>query len=115
MACIVLAAVVIIAVCCWKKSKRPNSTDSENVQKRVLWSRANTTLVRPVSPEINKSGLPPGTVVQTNIFDLDLPTSGGKANLLPPLSPPVSSVLYPPTKQPSNIDILEVAAPKGTG
>ena len=91
-ACVLLIALVVVLIFCWKKHKRPGSSDSDGITKRVLWSRANTTVVRPL--DINKEKLPPGSVVQTNIFDLDLPTSGGKANLLPPLTPPMSSMLF---------------------
>ena len=90
---IILLGVVIY---CLKKEKRPvtpTTGPGDNV-KRVLWSRSNTTIVQPL--DITKTSVPPGEVVQTNIFDLTLPTADGKANLLPPLS----SKLPPPVPQP---------------
>jgi hypothetical protein len=91
---LLLIILIVIIVYCLMKDKRPVTPtpgSGDNV-KRVLWSRSNTTIVQPL--DITKTSVPPGSVVQTNIFDLELPTAEGKANLLPPLS----SKLQPPPK-----------------
>lgn len=78
-----LLILIIIAVCWYLKSKRPVSPPGMgDPVKRVLWSRTNTTMVQP----IEKSSIPPGEVIQTNIFDMELPVATEKANRLPPLS-----------------------------
>lgn len=95
---VILIVIVVIVIICYMKSKRPGSPREgpPDQVKRVLWSRSNTTMVQPI--DVTKTTVQPGEVVQTNIFDLNLPMGEGKANLLPPLSsklaPPSTPVLY---------------------
>jgi hypothetical protein len=76
-----IIVIVIFLVCFVKKSGSSSVPGSASVTNRKLWSRSNTI----VEPITTKDALP-GEVVQTNIFDMDLPPAEGKANQLPPLS-----------------------------
>ncbi|KAL4230139.1 hypothetical protein ACF0H5_010524 [Mactra antiquata] len=81
---LLLILLLVLIICLVKKKKRPKSAVStESTAKRVLWSRGGTKVQK---IDLTKTDVPPGEVIQTNIFDMDLPTGQGKANLLPPIS-----------------------------
>ncbi|KAL4230138.1 hypothetical protein ACF0H5_010523 [Mactra antiquata] len=82
---LLLILLLVLIICLVKKKKkRPKSAVSaESTTKRVLWSRGSTKVQH---LDFAKTAVPPGEVIQPNIFDMDLPTGQGKANLLPPLS-----------------------------
>ena len=89
---ILLILLILLLVCLLKREKRSVEPENEHSENEKRTPGSNT--------QVTKSNVPSGEIVETNIFDLELPTAVKKANLLPPLS----SNFSPPTPAPQEFN-----------